>query len=109
MRLLRRRRVRLRCRPMTNRHNRLSQTQLRHRRLLEQRIIATPIYPLCHQPVVILLCPASTQLVLGASNVLSLNNKVDAIRDLFSSHDVDVLCLKPPSHWAATSLRPAST
>ena len=38
-------------------------------------------------------CPTTSRLLLGALNVRSLNNKVDAVRDLFNSRQVDVVCL----------------
>ena len=38
-------------------------------------------------------CPTTSRLVLGALNVRSLNNKVDAVRDLFNSRKIDVICL----------------
>jgi len=39
------------------------------------------------------LCLSSTRVVLASLNVRSINNKVDAVRDLFNNHGIDVLCL----------------
>ena len=43
-------------------------------------------------------CPTTSRLVLGALNVRSLNNKVDAVRDLFNSRKIDVICLSETWH-----------
>ena len=40
-------------------------------------------------------CPTTSRLVLGALNVHSLNNKVNAVRDLFNSRKIDVVCRMP--------------
>ena len=43
-------------------------------------------------------CPTTSRLVLGALNVRSLNNKVDAVRDLFNSRKIYVICLSETWH-----------